>query len=166
MASADQEAVMHLFPNFPLEIQLKIWRHTIPGTRVVSIRYDADDGAYTSSANPPVALFVCKQSREEAKRFWQLTFGSTIDNGRIWVSFDIDQVLFRIHCSWGQTEDDNVGYYSLDKIGPFVSHAKGVERIKLFAVHHPIATCIEEAEAHPKLRSWIKDFYSRMPSLE
>jgi hypothetical protein len=163
MASADQGVVMHLFPLFPREIQLKIWRYSFPGGRAVNITYDPNDDDYKSNAIPPVALFVCKQSREEAKRFWQLTFGSTIDNGRIWFSFEIDQVLFMNPCGWTKTH--NCGIFSLIEIARFVRDAKGVENIKVLAVHIKIAIFLRECEAEES--PWLLgDFYPAMPCLE
>jgi hypothetical protein len=157
--------VMHLFPMFPPEIQLKIWRYTFPGPRVVSIRYDNDDRAYSSSATPPVALFICKQSREEAKRFWQLTFGSKIDEGRVWVSFDIDQVLFMTGGGFG--DNGHPALYSLLDLEQFVLKTKGVEKIKLLALYSILGDTVETARFGPSNRLWIEEvLFPAMRNLE
>lgn len=144
---------MHLFSKFPAEIQIKIWKYTFPGKRIVRVKYNAEEEAYMSSANPPVALFVCKQSRDEAKKFWQLTFGSTVDNGRIWVSFDIDQVFVMPTIR---------NPFDLEK---FVMHTEGAQRLKELAVY------ISKTEPYERspitiLIGFGKRLSDRMPRLE
>jgi hypothetical protein len=156
--------VMHLFPKFPTEIQLKIWGYTFPNARVINIRYDSKDDAYTSSATPPVALFVCKQSRDEAKRFWKLTFGKTVNEGRIWINFDIDPVLFTL-----TSDGRHVMHRQLRYLDDFASNFKGIENIKVLALPCDVALHVHVARGpDSEYYNWLAEqpFYDLMLSLE
>jgi hypothetical protein len=49
-----------LFPALPVELQSKIWHHTLPGPRIIQVhRRDGSDGSfYFNGARPPVALHI------------------------------------------------------------------------------------------------------------
>jgi hypothetical protein len=60
-----------LFHQLPTELRLKIWRHALPGPRVVEIHYIAHiDGALSSIATPTV-LLVCLKSNQEGSKCWK-----------------------------------------------------------------------------------------------
>jgi hypothetical protein len=53
-----------LFPNLPKEIQMRIWKYTLPGPRVVLVqrhhnKYTQKYRGCRSPTKSPVALFVC-----------------------------------------------------------------------------------------------------------
>jgi hypothetical protein len=150
---------MHLFHIFPPEIQLKIWRSTFP-PRVVSLRFDAEAKAYTSNATPPVALSVCKQSRDETKRFYQLTFGNEIDQGRVWIHFDIDTVLF-------MNSVDPAYQSELPDLAKFLSKTKGVQKIKILAMEVSLAEVVRVTRVAKSNKPWIQEIlFPAMRNLE
>jgi hypothetical protein len=89
------------FPQVPKELQLQIWKATLPGPRVVKLRYtgvgkDArctstsrlearttlrycrallTSSIYLGRARIPVALHVCTDSRQVARKFYRPSFG-------------------------------------------------------------------------------------------
>ena len=68
-----------LFPNLPAEIRLRIWRHTFPGPRIIVTLRKTDIYIFAPDIShlPPVlAMSVCYESREEAKKRYNchLTF--------------------------------------------------------------------------------------------
>ncbi|TVY17183.1 hypothetical protein LARI1_G003841 [Lachnellula arida] len=66
-----------LFPQLPTEIRAAVWKMTLL-PRVVEMRYHgiSSDQGFTSLAEPPVALRVCKESRELVIDLYPLCFGS------------------------------------------------------------------------------------------
>ncbi|KAE9379350.1 hypothetical protein N431DRAFT_308550, partial [Stipitochalara longipes BDJ] len=93
------------FPNLPKELQLDIWELTLPGPRVVKLRYSGqgEEVKSISRARIPVALHVCRNSRDVAKKVYKLSFGLKKISGyhmirgsvepKVYFSFDRD-ILF------------------------------------------------------------------------
>lgn len=95
-----------LFPELPIEIRLKIWRHALPGSRVIGTclerRYSISDTwhlqqKYMSirhrsllSCKTPVPLFVCQESRNEALRFYQLRHVLGFTQKPVYIDFSRD----------------------------------------------------------------------------
>jgi hypothetical protein len=66
-----------IFPNFPQEIRLKVWRSTFEPQKIV-IRVESDGWISPSSVSRrPVALYVCSESREEALKCYRLLFSKS-----------------------------------------------------------------------------------------
>ncbi|KAK1655128.1 hypothetical protein BDP81DRAFT_417394 [Colletotrichum phormii] len=67
----------HLFPRLPIGLRVKIWRFSLPPTRTVSIRCDTAHSTWgTSPAKVPASLHACRESRQEAIRYYgNLKFG-------------------------------------------------------------------------------------------
>ena len=78
------------FPKLPVELRLKIWKYGCLFTRNVDIRAKEISGIvckYTdevahyfhSYAPPPPLLHICRESRSEALKHYQLEFGTTFE---------------------------------------------------------------------------------------
>lgn len=78
------------YSKFPLEIQRKIWIHTLPDPRVIPISFEDATQVCQSASLVPIALHICSISRAEALRFYSLSFGTTNENGRIYFRFGFD----------------------------------------------------------------------------
>ncbi|KAM0162597.1 hypothetical protein ACHAPG_001622 [Botrytis cinerea] len=78
------------YSRFPLEIQRKIWIHTMPDPRVIPISFEDATQVCQSAISVPISLHVCSISRAEALRFYSLSFGTTNENGRIYFRFGFD----------------------------------------------------------------------------
>lgn len=66
-----------VFPNFPQEIRLNIWRATFEPRKIV-IRVESDGWISPSSVSArPVALCVCSESREESLKCYRLLFAKS-----------------------------------------------------------------------------------------
>jgi hypothetical protein len=94
-----------LFPDLPLELRLKIWSFITPGPRTVSIKYKGlsfysigkgfSAAAGWRSPDPvPIVLHICRESRTEALKSYQLAFGSYLHPGRIYFDFSKDTLRF------------------------------------------------------------------------
>jgi hypothetical protein len=93
------------FTWLPLELRLKIWSYIAPGPRTVSIKYKGLNfysvgkgfsvAAGWRSPDPiPVILHICRESRTEALKFYQLAFGSYHHNARTYFDFSKDTLRF------------------------------------------------------------------------
>ncbi|KAK1529741.1 hypothetical protein CPAR01_12053 [Colletotrichum paranaense] len=67
----------HPFPRLPTKLRMRIWLLSLPNTRTVSIRCDTSHSTWgTSPAKVPAILHACRESRQEAIRFYgNLKFG-------------------------------------------------------------------------------------------
>jgi hypothetical protein len=109
-SDSHQLATFHLFPTLPTEIRLKIWRHALP-PRIIEIRFrglpNCVGNSYGSlephfTSRIPRPLHVCRESRTEALRHYELNFGldtsSLMDTNRecagIYVDFEKDILFF------------------------------------------------------------------------
>jgi hypothetical protein len=85
-----------LFPKFPLEIKLKIWRLTFPANRKIEFCWhviNPFDMLLAAVATNPITLYIDQESREETLRFYEKVFGG-IGDGTIYINPDSDTVLF------------------------------------------------------------------------
>lgn len=84
----------------PPELRLMIWRFTLPGPRNVGIQMkikDAGFGGWVVRKNtppPPVALRVCHESREEARKHYVLSFGTDAFPATVYFNFQTDTLCF------------------------------------------------------------------------
>jgi len=66
-----------IFPNFPQEIRLKIWRSTFEPQKI-TIRVESDGWISPSTVSRrPMALYVCSESREETLKCYWLLFAKS-----------------------------------------------------------------------------------------
>jgi hypothetical protein len=94
-----------LFRELPLELRLNIWSFIAPGPRTVSVKYKGLSCYSTGkgflaaadwrSPDPiPIVLHICRESRTEALKSYQLAFGSYLHPGRIYFDFSKDTLRF------------------------------------------------------------------------
>jgi len=83
MMRLDAIVTFTFFPKFPPEIRDQIWRHSLPGPRVLRMNSnllaphpDKLSFAREYRAPNPSALFVCQESRAVALRSYKLCFGT------------------------------------------------------------------------------------------
>lgn len=75
-----------LFPNLPTELQIKIWRHALPGPRIIQLHYL--NGTFSfHGARPPTVLHACRTSREVALSVFEPAF--TRDGQRAPIYIDL-----------------------------------------------------------------------------
>jgi len=77
-----------LFPNLPFELRCLIWETTCQ-SRLVEVDYDSCDG-FSSNIAPPIALEVCRESRNAVINNYPLCFGSIFHPANIRFNFAID----------------------------------------------------------------------------
>jgi len=96
-----------LFPKFldlPTELRRQIWREAFPAPRIIELvdgpgrtgklRAQQLVTPWITPATPPAVLYVCRESRNEALRFYQLAFGRKSFEPRIYIDFARDIVYF------------------------------------------------------------------------
>ncbi|KAH8650302.1 hypothetical protein BGZ60DRAFT_550769 [Tricladium varicosporioides] len=76
LLKANSPRAFHAFPNLPPELQNMIWRHSLPGPRVIRAAYvqreDYVKGSFVfRDARPLAALHVCQNSRQAALNFYK-----------------------------------------------------------------------------------------------
>jgi hypothetical protein len=76
-----------VFPNLPLELRCLIWEKTCE-PRIVEVSYE-DDG-FSSLSSVPMALRVCKESRDTVIHSYPLCFGSIFYPPKIRFNFTLD----------------------------------------------------------------------------
>jgi hypothetical protein len=93
---AKGKAKLPYFPRLPLEIQNLVWKHTLPGPRIVPLQ-KGQVGRLMSPCVTPVALQVCQSSRREAiRQGYILAFknDNLLSGGNhvsgVWFNFNID----------------------------------------------------------------------------
>jgi hypothetical protein len=95
------------FPKFlelPTELRRQIWRAAFPPSRVIELidgpgrtgRLRAQQlvTPWITPARPPPILYVCRESRDEALRYYQLAFGRNGFEPRIYIDFTREIVYF------------------------------------------------------------------------
>lgn len=111
---SNDAASFELFPKLPTEIRLKIWKLALPGPRIVKVRPcsvkfmeelaagDMTKHTFVSPTKAPSILFVCGESRKEAMKTYQLSFGSEHHNipSTVYFNFDLDMLYFP--CDYGK----------------------------------------------------------------
>lgn len=89
-----------VFPKLPFELRLMIWRFCLPGPRNVGIKIRFKAGGFGgwvvrgNIPRPPVALQVCQESREEALRYYILSFGTNAHPATVYFNYQVDTLCF------------------------------------------------------------------------
>jgi hypothetical protein len=96
-----------LFPKFldlPPELRRQIWREAFPPPRIIELvdgpgrtgklRAQQLVTPWITPATPPVVLYICHESRDEALRYYHLAFGRNSFEPRIYIDFARDIVYF------------------------------------------------------------------------
>lgn len=84
----------HPFPKLPMEMQMEIWRYTLPGRRIIAVyqRPERDNSLYFKGASPPPVLHACQTSRNVASSFFKAAFTNKI-SPPIYMNFANDTIL-------------------------------------------------------------------------
>jgi len=85
-----------LFLKLPTELRQIIWRHALPGPRLVELLYDEDTGACTSRCPTPIVLWICSESRREAMRFYRPLFATERAEATIYLDPHTDELYLGI----------------------------------------------------------------------
>ncbi|OTB00105.1 hypothetical protein M426DRAFT_26838 [Hypoxylon sp. CI-4A] len=92
-----QPQTFHLFAKLPIELRFQIWSYNLPEPRIVEIKChtepnfkyqlrqdDVEPTVCKSTLPVPVNLHVCRESRFEALKRYQLLFSCSSESGRIY----------------------------------------------------------------------------------
>ncbi|KAF2153133.1 hypothetical protein K461DRAFT_135643 [Myriangium duriaei CBS 260.36] len=94
-----------LFLKLPIELRRLIWRHTLPGPRRVRVGCRKGDTcseglvAREGTAGPPMALQICHEARQEALRYYVLSFGTRVSPPTVYFDYHIDTLCFKDHAT-------------------------------------------------------------------
>ncbi|EGX89310.1 hypothetical protein CCM_07561 [Cordyceps militaris CM01] len=102
----DSPASFSLFSRLPVELRLRIWNYSLPGTRIVPVRCGGDElapdsaprliaatGCTTTTPNP-ANLSICAESRVEATKSYRRCFGFARQPGRVYFDPRRDVLYF------------------------------------------------------------------------
>ncbi|KAH7364109.1 hypothetical protein BKA65DRAFT_129828 [Rhexocercosporidium sp. MPI-PUGE-AT-0058] len=92
-----------VFPNLPFELRCMIWQATCR-PRVVELEYDEEDG-FTPRSPGPIALRVCKESRDNIIQSYPLCFGSIFHPAKTRFNFSLDTLYI------GSELEENVPHF-------------------------------------------------------
>ncbi|KAE8452594.1 hypothetical protein EG329_013853 [Mollisiaceae sp. DMI_Dod_QoI] len=81
-----------IFPQMPIEVRQAVWKMSLR-PRVIEIEYNKEHGFY-SRVKPPIALSVCKDSRDAVEYLYPLCFGNVIHEPAIVFNFSMDTLYF------------------------------------------------------------------------
>lgn len=102
-----EDVPMDAFPSWPYlpaEVRRIIWRFSFAKPRRVILRFKGDrcigqeaqsrTGWFSTTRIPP-ALGVCRESRSEALKCYELAFGTIIHPDSVWFDFSKDILVFK-----------------------------------------------------------------------
>ncbi|TLS27171.1 hypothetical protein PpBr36_04595 [Pyricularia pennisetigena] len=130
-----------LFTALPTELRLEIWRLTFQ-PRAVEVRYQPETDECRTITHPPAVLQVCRESREEALRFYHKCFGTKTQEPLIYFNSSIDILYIPRHRPMGY--DDT----SRDFAECILDTA---EHVKMLAVDHVLPDVKRPWETYNKL---------------
>ncbi|KAK0101353.1 hypothetical protein ONS95_006528 [Cadophora gregata] len=84
------------FNSFPIELRRMIWQATFVPRIVEILASEYCTAGFFSQATLPVAFCVSKESREEAKKHYKLSFGSFLQPAKIYFNFNIDTLYIDV----------------------------------------------------------------------
>jgi len=83
------------FPELPTEIRLKIWKYCLPAPRALEVDYGECSDFLHCKYPPPIALQICRESRAEALKHYELAFDNRPNASRIYFDFSRDGLHFK-----------------------------------------------------------------------
>ena len=84
------------FPKLPSELRVMVWRHSMPGARIVELFWNEDTGICTSTCPPPITLSISREARSVALAYYKLCFQMGDAQPRIYFDMDIDELYLGI----------------------------------------------------------------------
>lgn len=85
-----------LFPKLPFELRHTIWRYSLPGRRVVDVRYDDKTGECKSPCPIPTALHVNSEARGVALESYELVFSTQKAKAMVYFDFSVDALYIGV----------------------------------------------------------------------
>ncbi|KAH6671032.1 hypothetical protein B0J14DRAFT_87097 [Halenospora varia] len=135
------------FPELPYELRCAIWRQTfVP--RMVEVEYNYDEeksSGFSSTAKLPIALSVCKESRNFAVESYPFCFGTRCSQSRIRFNFSLDILYLTVDL------DDSI-LYLLD-----IMKEKELSQLRYLAFEKDAAEKFSSIMSMP-LKSALRDF--------
>ncbi|KAL3419739.1 hypothetical protein PVAG01_08237 [Phlyctema vagabunda] len=92
-----------LFASLAPELRLKVWQFAC-ASRIVTVRYDSKHDRCISNATPPALLSATHESRAEALRYYQLSFGTHSNAAHIYFNPYRDVLYLPRHRMMGYDE--------------------------------------------------------------
>lgn len=83
------------FGQLPAELHLKIWKLNLPGPRMIEVK-PGSRSKYVGTNDPITNLAVCRDSRYEALKVYELAFPSNLSPAQIYVNFAIDRIFLGV----------------------------------------------------------------------
>jgi 2EXR family len=101
-----------LFPKLPLEMRLMIWKHSLPGPRLMEVFYEDTTGVCKSTCSLPIPLHANREARDVALESYELCFGTKKAPPMIYFNTDIDQLYVGIGNSSPPSEMPQIGFFN------------------------------------------------------
>jgi hypothetical protein len=129
-----QAGQMFPFRRLPTEVRLMVWRMALPDPRAVELRTSQRHKGYYTTARNPSLFYVNQEARNEALRFYTLTFGTDDAPARVYFDFEADVLFYNpgyFEKPWNADEDGDFDEYLPEWELPKGVH--GIEKIKKLA---------------------------------
>jgi len=89
-----------LFPSLPTELRLKIWKMSLPGPRILEVRYDVRSCQFTPCTTlvthpehlTPPNLLTNSESRAVALKHYKRSFPNVLCPAGLWIDFEKDTI--------------------------------------------------------------------------
>ncbi len=96
----DAYRTFELFTQLPVELRIKVWKHTFPEPRVLSVRFNRVTSQYTSTLAPPALVHVCSESRSLFLETYTKLILSPKYDSAVFIDFARDTLFFdTLDCS-------------------------------------------------------------------
>jgi hypothetical protein len=83
-----------MFTKLPMEVRKMIWQYTLPGPRMLEVAYNWQKTRLKSLYPPPVALYICPESRAEARKRYALALDNQLNPCGNYFDFSQDGLVF------------------------------------------------------------------------
>ncbi|KUJ22822.1 uncharacterized protein LY89DRAFT_763295 [Mollisia scopiformis] len=128
------------FPRLPAELRLKIWKHSLPGPRIITMYMELRAGHDLLKARAPeeselnALYYACKDSHNVLKAAFKRQFHGVFMQCPIWFNEEIDTILFASEKAMSHFFVESSQRRSTNRTGPY--------SVKYLILGYPLETLL------------------------